>query len=118
MQQVIHVSPETGSETDLRLNAAIDIAMSIATRDRAGGILVTRHAPAHFTVDITPEVPYGQVREAGGMTARDQRQSFGQDQACEVKKEDSFSESEDGRWDRLWEPAARHYRNLHQPAWE
>lgn len=52
------------------------------------------------------------------MTARDQRQSFGQDQACEVKKEDSFSESEDGRWDRLWEPAARHYRNLHQPAWE
>lgn len=63
MKQVIHVSPETCSERDTRLNEAIDTAMSIAVKDWAGGILVTRHAPAHFTVSITGEVPYGQVRE-------------------------------------------------------
>ncbi|WP_457965552.1 hypothetical protein M1E17_03760 [Arthrobacter sp. D1-29] len=112
MQQVIHVSPETSSERDLRLNAAIDVAMSIAIKDRAGGILITRNAPAIFTVAITPEVPYGLVREADGTTARDQLQSFGQEEAGGVKKEDSASESGDGPWDRLWEPAARHYRDM------
>lgn len=112
MQQVIHVSPETRSERDIRLNAAIDMAMSIATKDRSGGILITRHAPAHFTVAITSEVPYGQVREAEGTTALEQRQSFCQEQACDVKKEDNSSESEDSRWDKLWEPAARHYRDI------
>lgn len=63
MQQVIHVSTGSCSERDLRLNEAIDTAMSMATRDRIGGVLVTRHAAAHFTVSITPEVPYGQVKE-------------------------------------------------------
>ncbi|WP_285289315.1 hypothetical protein [Arthrobacter sp. ISL-48] len=37
--------------------------MSMATRERSGGVLVTRHSPAHFTVAITAEVPYGWVRE-------------------------------------------------------
>ncbi|MGX1160950.1 hypothetical protein FBY31_0684 [Arthrobacter sp. SLBN-100] len=73
MQQVIHLSSQTSPERDIRLNAAIDSAMSIATKDRAGGILITRHAPAHFTVAITPEVPYGQVREIDLMTALEQR---------------------------------------------
>lgn len=63
MHQVIHISPESCSERDIRLNEAIDTAMGIATRDRTGGVLVTRHAPAHFTVAITAEVPYGQVTE-------------------------------------------------------
>ena len=116
MQQVIHLLPETCAEKDLRLNAAIDMAMSIATKDRTGGILVTRHAPAHFTVAISSEVPYGQVREAEGATALEQRQSFREEREYRVKKEDNSSESEDDRWDRLWEPAARHYRDIeHNP---
>jgi hypothetical protein len=73
MQQVIHLSSQTFPDRDIRLNAAIDSAMSMATKNRAGGILVTRHAPAHFTVAITPEVPYGQVRETNDMTAHKQR---------------------------------------------
>lgn len=101
MQQDIHVSPETIAERDLRLNAAIDMAMSIAIRAREGGILVTRHAPAHFTIAITPDVPYGQVREADGTTVLEQG-----------GEEGGNCESEGGRWDGLWEPAARHYRDM------
>lgn len=112
MQQVIHVSPETSLERDLRLNAAIDMAISLATRDRAGGILVTRHAPTCFTVEVTSEVPYGQVREADCAVAVDQRRSFHQEEACGATEEDNSSESEDGPWNRLWEPAARHYRDI------
>jgi hypothetical protein len=95
--------------------------MSIATKDRAGGILITRHTPTHFTVAITSEVPYGQVREAEDMAAFEQRQLFRPEQECGIKKEEDSSESEDGRWERLWEPAARHYRDLeapHQPPQE
>ncbi|MBT2548997.1 hypothetical protein [Arthrobacter sp. ISL-65] len=65
MQLVIRISPETCSkrDVDVRLNEAIDTAMSMATRERSGGVLVTRHSPAYFTVSITAEVPYGWVRE-------------------------------------------------------
>lgn len=56
MHDVIHISPATCSGRDIRLNAAIDAAMSLAARDRAGGILVTKLVPAHFTVTITPDV--------------------------------------------------------------
>ena len=63
MHQVLHFSPETCSERDARLNEAIDAAMSMASKDRTGGVLVTRHSPTHFTVTITAEVPYGQTQE-------------------------------------------------------
>lgn len=65
MQQVVHIDPETCSVRDMevRLNEAIDTAMSTAARERSGGVLVTRHSPAHFTVAITAQVPYGWVRE-------------------------------------------------------
>ncbi len=63
MNQVLHFSPETCAERDARLNEAIDAAISMASKARAGGVLVIRHSPAHFTVTVTAEVPYGQVRE-------------------------------------------------------
>jgi hypothetical protein len=65
MQQIIRFSPQTCSQkdVDVRLNEAIDTAMSMATRERRGGVLVTRHSPLHFTVAITAQVPYGWVRE-------------------------------------------------------
>lgn len=64
MHEVIAtITPETPTERDTRLNEAIDQAMSTAARARSGGVLVTRHAPAHFTVAVTNQVPYGQVEE-------------------------------------------------------
>lgn len=65
MQQVVRIPLGTGSgrDVEVRLNEAIDTAMSTAARERSGGVLVTRHSPTHFTVTITAQVPYGWVRE-------------------------------------------------------
>ena len=113
MQQVIHVFPVTRLERDLRLNAAVDTAIKVATRDRLGGILVTRHTPAHFTVSTTADVPYGHVAEADDMPSRGHSRILLAERELDIKDERNSSKgSEDCRWERLWEPAARHYRDI------
>jgi hypothetical protein len=46
-----------------RLDAAEKLARAQAFKEGSHGILVTRHGPTSFTVDLSPEVPYGITRE-------------------------------------------------------
>lgn len=61
-QIVATITAENVTERDTRLNEATDVAMSVAT-NRSAGVLVVRHKPEQFTVTVTDQVPYGQVRE-------------------------------------------------------
>ncbi|MBT2512530.1 hypothetical protein [Arthrobacter sp. ISL-30] len=48
-------------ETDL--NAAVDIALTFAMKQRRHGVLVTQNHYTSYTVAVTGEVPYGETRE-------------------------------------------------------
>jgi hypothetical protein len=55
----------TTCRTDMenRLKAAVEAAHGDQLTDRTGGVLVTRHDFGHFSVAISPEIPYGLVYE-------------------------------------------------------
>lgn len=42
-----------------QLDAAVAAAQELAMRERRRGILVTRHAPDTFTVELSANVPFG-----------------------------------------------------------
>jgi hypothetical protein len=46
-----------------RLDAAEKLARERALREGNHGILVTRHGPTSFTVNLSPDVPYGITQE-------------------------------------------------------
>lgn len=48
---------------DEMLNEAEAALRRVAMTQRAGGILVTRHNPGRYTLELSDEVPFGQTRE-------------------------------------------------------
>lgn len=63
MQMIADFRIEYKSEMDEKLNAAVAAARSAAFADQSGGVLVTRHDFDHFSVGLSPEVPFGLTRE-------------------------------------------------------
>ncbi|AMB42141.1 MULTISPECIES: hypothetical protein [Paenarthrobacter] len=60
---VIRVAAEDPQLLAERLEAAERQAQGWAIREGRCGILVTRHTPTAFTVELHEEVPYGTTRE-------------------------------------------------------
>lgn len=55
-----HVEDKT--EMEERIDAAVGAARKQAT-DRKLGVMVTRHDFGHYSVSVTPQVPFGFIRE-------------------------------------------------------
>ncbi|UVJ38632.1 hypothetical protein [Arthrobacter sp. CJ23] len=51
------------TQRDIELNMAVQMAAECAAEDKRQGILVTRHDFSRFTVALTPDVPFGLIRE-------------------------------------------------------
>ncbi|MDR7083379.1 hypothetical protein J2X01_002673 [Arthrobacter ginsengisoli] len=51
------------AELHEKLDAAVTAAQSDALADGAGGVLVTRHDFSHFSVTLSPDVPFGLIHE-------------------------------------------------------
>jgi hypothetical protein len=64
MNQVIaNVRIASRTEMDETLDAAIAAAQSEALADRDRGVLVTRHDFDSFSIALSPDVPFGLIRE-------------------------------------------------------
>jgi hypothetical protein len=123
-QVVATITAENVTERDIRLNEATDKAMSIASKGRSGGILITRHKPEHFTVAVTNQVPYGQVRESDETRQPPPAPAAALERPLEGKMRPepehsrnhyaSAAPAGETGWETLWEPAARHYRPVGQ----
>ena len=50
---------------DQALEWACNELQARALETRNAGILATRHAPGHFTLELSPDVPFGYTHEAG-----------------------------------------------------
>lgn len=51
------------STLEAELNNAVEKARAKAEQEGRHGILVTRHGHSRFTIEISPEVPYGLTQE-------------------------------------------------------
>lgn len=47
-----------------RLDACVEQLQRLAMQEKTRGILVTRRTPGHFTVELSPTVPYGLTLES------------------------------------------------------
>lgn len=63
MQVIADFRVKFKAEMDAQLDAAIATARSAAFAARTHGVLVTRHDFGHFTMALSPEVPFGLVLE-------------------------------------------------------
>lgn len=60
---IAELSVSDRSTMELQLEEAVDAARLKAMQHRTCGILVTRHDYTRFTVELSPEVPFGITRE-------------------------------------------------------
>ena len=51
------------AEVDEKLEAAVVAALSDSSVDGTRGVLVTRHDFGHFSVALSPDVPFGLIHE-------------------------------------------------------
>ena len=58
-----HITADVPQLIAERLDAAEKSAQERAIREGNLGILVTRHGPTSFTVNLSPDVPYGITQE-------------------------------------------------------
>jgi hypothetical protein len=55
----VTITAITRSGAEEKLNASVQELQRLAEESPTRGILVTKLAPGHFTVDLSDEVPYG-----------------------------------------------------------
>jgi hypothetical protein len=60
---IAEITATRASTLEHELNTAVDKAREKAMTDGRHGILVTRHGYSSFTVELSPEVPYGLTQE-------------------------------------------------------
>ena len=60
---IYHVTADEPQLIAQRLDAAEKLARERALMEGNLGILVTRHGPTSFTVNLSPDVPYGITQE-------------------------------------------------------
>lgn len=60
---VVTATVESAQEVPRVLGLAVERVREAAVDDTSRGILVTRHAPGHFSIRLSDEVPYGLTRE-------------------------------------------------------
>lgn len=60
---ILTVTATDPDSRDLKLEAAVTAIREQGTLDGGRGILVTRHAPGSFTVELSNDVPFGLILE-------------------------------------------------------
>lgn len=58
-QSCSKIYPTTRADLLARLDTAVESAQAAAILDGKNGVLITRHDHSTFSVEISPEVPYG-----------------------------------------------------------
>lgn len=58
-----HIAGLTTSEIEDDINSAVSLAHAHSKRDGWEGVLVTRHEPGLYTVNLSSEIPYGITME-------------------------------------------------------
>lgn len=58
------VSATTRSEADDKLNSSVRQLLAAAKENPIRGILVTKHGPGRFSVELNDQVPYGETWES------------------------------------------------------
>jgi hypothetical protein len=67
----LDIRATTTSEAHDKLNVSIRQLQALAQQNPVRGILVTKHGPGRFTVELTDQVPYGETWESVQFTALD-----------------------------------------------
>lgn len=57
------VTGDSRQVIDADLARAVELVQRTAIKEAQGGVLLTRHGPACFTVAVSDEVPYGTTQE-------------------------------------------------------
>lgn len=60
---IAEITATEASTLEDEINNAVEEARAKAEREGQHGILVTRHGHSRFTIEISPEVPYGLTQE-------------------------------------------------------
>lgn len=60
----LSIQATTRSEADEKLDASIQQLRALAQENPVRGILVTKHGPGRFTVELNDHVPYGETWES------------------------------------------------------
>lgn len=63
VELIAELSVSDRSTMEAQLEEAVSAARLQAMQERQRGILVTRHNYTRFTVELSPEVPFGVTRE-------------------------------------------------------
>lgn len=64
----LSIQATTRSEADEKLDASIQQLRALAQENPVRGILVTKHGPGRFTVELNDQVPYGETWESVKMS--------------------------------------------------
>ena len=59
----LQVIVRRASDMDHALDSGVRKLQAVALAGGAGGILVTKHAPGRFTLELTHDVPFGYIHE-------------------------------------------------------
>jgi hypothetical protein len=62
-EDLLHVRVQTRSHLEEQLDKAVNILTERAPLCGRQGILVARHSPRDFTVQLHPDVPFGTIQE-------------------------------------------------------
>ena len=62
-EDLLHIRVQERSQLEDQLDKAVNILAERAPLCGGKGILVTRHSPRDFTLQLHPVVPYGTIQE-------------------------------------------------------
>ena len=63
LDRYFHITGRSRAEIEESINTAVETARVHSTREGWQGILVTRHEPGLYTVNLSGDVPYGVTME-------------------------------------------------------
>jgi hypothetical protein len=62
-EALLHVRVQDRRHLEEQLDKAVDILASRSLRHGGKGILVARHSPRDFTLQLHPDIPFGTIQE-------------------------------------------------------
>jgi hypothetical protein len=62
-EDLLHIRVQKRSQLEEQLDKAVDILAARSPQRGGTGILVARHSPRDFTLQLHPDVPFGTIQE-------------------------------------------------------
>ena len=62
-EDLLHIRVQKRSQLEDQLDKAVNVLAERSPLCGGQGILVARHSPRDFTVELHPDVPYGTIQE-------------------------------------------------------